>query len=436
MDESQSRQHADLYEHSNAPRKSTPVFARRAGSNLTAVMKLMFLRRVDAGLKRGISIRETTKRCGMGKNAYWNYLRQESEGRLEPKPKFGRQRKLDRSSKEVLYDINDEARGTLTFQEMAQAFRERSGMKISAATLHREFHRTCWRFQPHRESPLLSDQHMENRRLWALRNLNNCWGDDNTVWVDIDETMLHLYQNKGKRKLSPRDISRGVGGHTGRIPRRKSNKPPKLHVLCAIAKPNRKRKFDGRVGLWAFANEELTRRSSKNRPAGVPELRPIASVDSEVWERYMLKEVYPALQMKVGQWAKKIIIQADNATPHKASIQRLNVHGASCVPPIEIIKQPSQSPDTNLLDLCFFSSPKSRIAKYRSLTDLLQLREKAREVYATWHSEAKLVKLWALKTAVMRRIFAYDGENQFKMPHNVLAGVPTRIPSNCAVAKR
>ena len=116
MDELQSRQHADLYEHSNAPRKSTPVFARRAGSNLTAVMKLMFLRRVDAGLKRGISIRETTKRCGMGKNAYWTYLRQESEGRLETKPKFGRQRKLDRSSKEVLYDINDEARGTLTFR--------------------------------------------------------------------------------------------------------------------------------------------------------------------------------------------------------------------------------------------------------------------------------------------------------------------------------
>ena len=55
---------------------------------------------------------------------------------------------------------------------------------------------------------------------------------------------------------------------------------------------------------------------------------------------------------------------------------------------------------------------------------------------ATWHSEAKLVKLWALKTAVMMRIFTYDGEKQLKMPHNVLAGVPTRTPSNCAVAKR
>ena len=79
----------------------------------------------------------------------------------------------------------------------------------------------------------------------------------------------------------------------------------------------------------------------------------------------MLEEV-SALQMKVGQWAKKIIIQADNATPHKASIQRLDVHGASCVPPIEIIQQPSQSPDTNLLDLCFFSSLKSRAANIRS----------------------------------------------------------------------
>ena len=39
--------------------------------------------------------------------------------------------------------------------------------------------------------------------------------------------------------------------------------------------------------------------------------------------------------------------------------------------------------------------------------------------YAHWHTEEKLEKLWALKSAVLNRIIVWDGGNYFKMPHGV-----------------
>ena len=38
---------------------------------------------------------------------------------------------------------------------------------------------------------------------------------------------------------------------------------------------------------------------------------------------------------------------------------------------------------------------------------------------AAWHSLERLEKLWALKSAVLARMVAWDGGNLFKMPHGV-----------------
>jgi hypothetical protein len=43
------------------------------------------------------------------------------------------------------------------------------------------------------------------------------------------------------------------------------------------------------------------------------------------------------------------------------------------------------------------------------------------ECYWGWHTSEKLEKLWALKSAVLMRIFAWDGGNLFKTPHDVMA---------------
>ena len=98
------------------------------------------------------------------------------------------------------------------------------------------------------------------------------------------------------------------------------------------------------------------------------------------------------------------------------------------------VKQPPQSPDTNLNDLCFFNSLKSALAKTKKDGwGFLRFDEQVQEVYRKWHSVDKLTKLWRLKSAVAMQIFLADGGNQFKMPHSKIPGVPSKPPTNGAV---
>ena len=119
-------------------------FFRLSNENLTVSQKARFVMAVQDGLTRGISIAETTKRYGLNKNAYAIYAKQIREGTCDPKPGSGRPQKLSEEDKEVLMDINDEHRGSLTFEEMAREFSKRK-FKISKATVYRIYKRDGWR---------------------------------------------------------------------------------------------------------------------------------------------------------------------------------------------------------------------------------------------------------------------------------------------------
>ena len=71
----------------------------------------------------------------MGKNAYHVYAKQIREGTCDPKPKSGRPQKLSEADKEVDMDVNEDFRGSLTFEELAVEFSTRRGFKISAPTV-------------------------------------------------------------------------------------------------------------------------------------------------------------------------------------------------------------------------------------------------------------------------------------------------------------
>ena len=51
--------------------------------------------------------------------------------------------------------------------------------------------------------------------------------------------------------------------------------------LAAVACPQydheKGEKFDGKIGIWPFTEVVKANRSSKNRPKGTPELKPILS---------------------------------------------------------------------------------------------------------------------------------------------------------------
>ncbi len=93
-------------------------------------------------------------------------------------------------------DINKEHRGALTFEEMVREFsKRRFPMTIAASTVHAIYKRDGWRSIRKRSCPILIKEHMEQRRLWALEHCitkRNDWGDDNTVWIDIDEIPLSM----------------------------------------------------------------------------------------------------------------------------------------------------------------------------------------------------------------------------------------------------
>jgi transposase len=139
-------------------------FFRLPNTNLSTAQKAQFVKAVDDGLTRGISIAETTKQFGLGKNAYHVYAKQIREGTCDPKPKSGRPRKLSEEDKEVLMDVNEDFRGSLTFEEMAREFSTRRGFKISGPTVYRIYKRDGWRSIRKRPCPKLTEAHMETRR--------------------------------------------------------------------------------------------------------------------------------------------------------------------------------------------------------------------------------------------------------------------------------
>jgi hypothetical protein len=101
------------------------------------------------------------------------------------------------------------------------------------------------------------------------------------------------------------------------------------------------------------------------------------------WEKFEIKEVlfvwaraqdydftYDEAEAQLGipkstfnamiklTWATKIRMQQDNAPPHtgKDMVGRLNLFGKAMTIPIEVEPQPSNSPETNTLDLSVFNS--------------------------------------------------------------------------------
>ncbi|KAF0692128.1 Aste57867_16754 [Aphanomyces stellatus] len=132
--------------------------------------------------------------------------------------------------------------------------------------------------------------------------------------------------------------------------------------MAAVARPRydytKNRMFDGKLGVWPFVESTLAIRSSKNRPKGTPITSP-TTVTGDVYRDMILRNVIPAIQAKMPAIGRRetINIQQDNAGPHQQlTTDFLRAHG---VERIDIVPQPAQSPDFNVLDLGLFNSIQS-----------------------------------------------------------------------------
>ena len=127
----------------------------------------------------------------------------------------------------------------------------------------------------------------------------------------------------------------------------------------------------------------------------------------------------PAVSDAFRGLAPRVVVQHDGAPGHtgKGVEERLNAFGATLDPPVEIRRQPSQSPDTNILDLSFFRALAASIAKRRRGVELLHdqfnLDKLAAEVEAAYwaYSVDTLEKMWAYKSIIMKKIVEFKGVN-------------------------
>ena len=138
--------------------------------------------------------------------------------------------------------------------------------------------------------------------------------------------------------------------------------------LCLVARPRWSADgdctFDGKLGIWAFAEESPAICNSKNCPRGTMELKNV-SVTKEVFRSYVRNFVLPSIQDRwpcccVGRNLRRetVMVQFDNCRVHMKPAEFDQIADEFEMNGLEIHSffQPSNSPDTNVLDLGVFNT--------------------------------------------------------------------------------
>jgi hypothetical protein len=192
--------------------------------------------------------------------------------------------------------------------------------------------------------------------------------------------------------------------------------------LCAVARPRQHDDgyFDGKIACIPFIAEEAAKNNSKKRPRGTIELKTLkvnrkTYRDALIIMLHKLKQCWPG-----GAAASKqetIRVQQDNAGAHvlpndKALMDAMAEGGWD----IELVCQPAQSPDFNVLDLAFFRSIQSlqQTKQCRTIKELIASVEEA------WEESTgeTLEKVWVSLARHLEAAMLAGGHNKYKPPHH------------------
>jgi len=222
-----------------------PVVARTTKRDLTTDERYQYVAAVEAGKHEGKNVTEVSLEWGVGKNLYPEYtklMKQTRSLESHKKGKVGRKFKVAGADYEKFVALNRKHKGDKTYRELAVLFKRATGLIVDKLTLFRTAKREKWQMQTKYTCPMLTDEQMEARRLFALRHCANDW----EAYVDIDEKWFYTLTRKRKRKFDP---GWAEEGGPGRTPIQSKSHIPKVMFTCAIARPNRAHKFDGRLGM-------------------------------------------------------------------------------------------------------------------------------------------------------------------------------------------
>ncbi|KAE8783480.1 hypothetical protein D1007_43076 [Hordeum vulgare] len=234
--------------------------------------------------------------------------------------------------------------------------------------------------------------------------------------VHIDEKWYDMTRVKNSYYVVPREPEpeRTVSN---------TNSIGKVMFLTAVPKPRYSDEgemtFDGKIGTWAFVVETEAQRTSQNRDRGTMELKSL-KVTRPVCRDYLINKVIPAIQDK---WPDDddgtiIFIQQDNPRPHvppndpefREAVEETDLD-------IRLLQQPPNSPEFNVLDLCFHCSLQS-LTNCRAPMNIRELVQGVEEEFQNYGAH-KLFKSFITLQAVMVEIMKDQGGNSTKIVYKM-----------------
>lgn len=305
-----------------------------------------------------------------------------------------------------------------TFAEMEQALHEK-GMSWSDTSIWRHCIAENWNTRARtRTVPLLRDGHRQARVAFCKEHKDQDW----SAWVDLDEKWFYSVALHRTHKLPPGKAAPLTAvQHKSHI--------PKVMFLAAVARPRFETwpdgrevcTFNGKIGCWRVSKPHTAQRDSKYHQKGDIYEKDV-TMNSDRYVEFMTEKVLPAISAAFeGTGVPFVTVQHDGAGPHvgKDAEARIDEFGATLNPPIKIKRQPSQSPDTNLLDLSFFRALAASVAKRRRGSelrkvqfDLDRLAADVQAAYKAYDTET-IERMWSYKSVIMHKIIEAEGGNYY-----------------------
>ncbi|KAH9114664.1 hypothetical protein LEN26_013025 [Aphanomyces euteiches] len=185
--------------------------------------------------------------------------------------------------------------------------------------------------------------------------------------------------------------------------------------LAAVSRPrydhHKKQYFDGKIGMWPFVKTVQAKRSSKNRAKGTP-VMVLQNVDTAAYRDMILHNVVPAILAKMPRDIAIVKLQQDNASPHRCICNaQLRDHG---IMNIEVVNQPANSPDFNVLDLGIFNSIQ-KLQQRRSSRNIDELILAVESAFRELPVDT-IGKCFITLQKVMELSIQDNGGNDYKLP--------------------
>jgi len=362
------------------------------------------------------------------------YHNQEKAGNKTPSlaskrvGKCGRNSKLTEQLRKTYADIgNTYARLWIRLSmRMLQEDLKKQNIHLSTSTIWTHLKLMHSKKKNIRIKPILSPAQRKARIQWIIDRIDTSHGVERSKlyyldllsWVCLDESWFYM-QRVNNEVL----IFEGVDIPFPPTTRHKSH-IEKVMFLVALARPQKRPDgswFDGKIGLWSCTEAQAAKRNSVKRPKGTM-ITNNKSMDSafylDIFEREgglldCMKEKMPFIDQNTFR------IQQDGAGPHTGKDSPAKIEAAALLKgmKVQVMTQPSNSPDLNILDLGFFHSLKSRVSKLKNgVKTADDLIGNVKQAFNEYNRES-LDHIWAHQFRVWNSILQVDGGNYYPAPH-------------------